>query len=269
MGIVSSSLDIQGTPTDPLVCLLSSGCLAAVDWAPEREGTGAEAWGDMGAAQSASGESAPERPPGSRVLWSTADGAVPEPVAVLRHPSIKGLFLVLAAGSWTLYRVGSPRALLVSPPSLSAYTCGAWSPIRASVFFLGRQDGVMEAWDVIETVAGPATQPVPVATSPLTSMLFRATSAAAAAAMGGSAAGSGSGSPQALALGAGAGAGTPPPPLRPPPSTTSSWLWGTQRAACTLLKSPLACARRAWARQTSSLPCWTGKRGGWTSPWVA
>jgi hypothetical protein len=155
-----------------------------------------------------------ERQPGSRVLWSTPEGAVPEPVAVLRHPTLRGVYLVVAGGAWSVYRVGSPRALLSSPPAASAYSCGAWSPNRATVFYLGRTDGVMEAWDLIETLAGPAIAPVPVATSPLTSMLFRATAAAAAAALGGSAAG-GAPTPAAAAAGSAVSPSVGVPPNLP------------------------------------------------------
>lgn len=41
-------------------------------------------------------------------------------------------------------------ALMQSPCSEQRYTVGAWSQTRPAVLFLGREDGHMEVWDLLE-----------------------------------------------------------------------------------------------------------------------
>ena len=50
LGIVSLSLD-EGCPTDPAICLLSSGAMIALDWVPDRDGTGGRIWEGMRAGE--------------------------------------------------------------------------------------------------------------------------------------------------------------------------------------------------------------------------
>ena len=40
--------------------------------------------------------------------------------------------------------------LLISPLSTCNLTSGEWSPTRPGVFFIGKRDGTIEIWDLID-----------------------------------------------------------------------------------------------------------------------
>jgi len=39
---------------------------------------------------------------------------------------------------------------LISPLSACSLTSGEWSPTRPGVFFIGKRDGTIEIWDLID-----------------------------------------------------------------------------------------------------------------------
>ena len=160
---IASALYDATTPSAPLVVLTAQGALAAVDWAPAGDGTGMQEWRNL------AGDAGDD----SRILWTTPDEALPEPISLSRHPSITDAFLVVCAGSWSVWRAGSAAPLLVSPPSVADYSVGAWSPTRPGILFIGRVDGVLESWDVLDSLSRPTSPPVAIVSSRLTSFTFR------------------------------------------------------------------------------------------------
>ena len=51
------------------------------------------------------------------------------------------------------------------------YSCGAWSPSRAAVLFIGRTDGLMDIWDLLDRSHEPSMT-IPVSPTSITSMEF-------------------------------------------------------------------------------------------------
>ncbi|KAJ3375105.1 WD repeat-containing protein 63 [Allomyces arbusculus] len=69
---------------------------------------------------------------------------------VLRSPIYPDI--LLSVGGWACYvwQDKSSVPLISSALSAAHYTCGAWSPTRPSVFFIGRSDGFVEIWDILD-----------------------------------------------------------------------------------------------------------------------
>ena len=57
------------------------------------------------------------------------------------------------------------------------YSCGAWSPSRAAVLFIGRTDGLMDVWDLIDRSHEPSMT-VSVSPTSVTSIEFLPTHSA-------------------------------------------------------------------------------------------
>ena len=69
-------------------------------------------------------------------------------VSMRRSPFVKEIYL--SVGDWTfnLWKEGVGSPLFVSPFCNCLYTCGAWSPSRPAVIFIGRSDGMIDIWDL-------------------------------------------------------------------------------------------------------------------------
>ncbi|KAK9850456.1 hypothetical protein WJX84_004573 [Apatococcus fuscideae] len=73
-------------------------------------------------------------------------------VTVLQRSAFRS-DLILTMGAWTfaIWMDGSLRAPLCQSPAAPAmYSAGCWSPARPGVLFAGREDGVLEVWDLLE-----------------------------------------------------------------------------------------------------------------------
>jgi len=79
----------------------------------------------------------------------------------------------MTVGDWTvvLWRDGVNVPILVSPHCGAAVTSGKWSPTRPGVFYVGRADGHIDVWDLVDKVHGPALSQQ-VSPCALTSMQF-------------------------------------------------------------------------------------------------
>jgi WD40 repeat protein len=178
---VSSFLMNDRRPTDPVLLGTETGALVAVDWAPAGEGTGQDDWlGPNGgnkdeAAPPSGGKSSnnSDKDDGSlmRVLWTSAAPDRP-PVSLQRSPFFSDIFLAASDFQFTLWRRGTKQPLFVSPAPASAYTTGRWSPSRAGVIFLGRQDGAVEIWDFLDTTNKPVMV-FPLISVPVSVLEFR------------------------------------------------------------------------------------------------
>lgn len=65
--------------------------------------------------------------------------------------------VILSIGGWSLHVWKESSVPLLSSSLCKAhYTCGSWSPTRPSVFFVGRSDGVLEIWDILDKSHQPS-----------------------------------------------------------------------------------------------------------------
>lgn len=220
-------------PSEPLVAATEEGRVVAIDWAPQGEGSGADLWtadnsttpaADGAAAEPASGggggggagkakaaAAASEDSEGgaaaggsaaSRVLWVGHDTDRP-PVAVVRSPFFPHVVLAVNEFTFSLWMRGVRLPVFTSPASPQPHTVGRWSPTRPGVLVIGRSDGVMDIWDLLDTTTKPALSSH-LFSSAVASMEFRLVSAPPAPA-GGAAAGAGGTSASSAAAASAAG----------------------------------------------------------------
>merc|ERR1719215_309710 len=64
------------------------------------------------------------------------------------------------------------QPLFRSPSSAVPITCGRWSPSRPSVVFIGKSDGTLDIWDLVDQTHKPAMGKS-VGSTPITCMEFR------------------------------------------------------------------------------------------------
>ena len=77
-------------------------------------------------------------------------------VALQRSPFVPKVHL--SVGDWTfnVWREGTSKPLFSSPFCPTTYTCGAWSPTRPAVLFIGRADGMIDIWDLLDRSHEPS-----------------------------------------------------------------------------------------------------------------
>ena len=63
----------------------------------------------------------------------------------------------MSVGDWgvRMWNEKNKSPIMQTPYSKSYLTCGSWSPTRAGVFFVGRHDGVLDAWDFYQRQSAP------------------------------------------------------------------------------------------------------------------
>ena len=178
--VCSVSLPPEERPADPILMCSEGGLLAAADWAPPGEGTHRDVWAGMdagGGGGKKKGDDDDDKAPsggaagGSRMLWVSGEADRPA-VALRRHPLAKNVFLVVTDFSFSLWRAGTPQPLFTSAPCAAVYTCAHWSPTRAAVIMLGRADGVVDVWDLLDATDKPVSS-FTLVSVPLTSLNFR------------------------------------------------------------------------------------------------
>ncbi|KAI9189737.1 hypothetical protein H9P43_001170 [Blastocladiella emersonii ATCC 22665] len=69
---------------------------------------------------------------------------------VIRSPHFSDILLSVGGWSCNIWQDRSSTPLLSSSLSTVHLTCGAWSPTRPGVFFVGRSDGFVEIWDILD-----------------------------------------------------------------------------------------------------------------------
>ena len=92
--------------------------------------------------------------------------------ALLGSPFAQDIFL--SVGDWTfnLWRKGVDSPLFVSPFASCMLSCGAWSPLRPGVLFIGRADGAIDVWDLLDRSHEPSMS-VTIGGTAVTSMQFQ------------------------------------------------------------------------------------------------
>jgi len=145
---------------------------SAVD-AGGASGGGGGAAGGSGATDAieAAGAAGVTESGGSRVLLHVPDLGRP-PLAFERSPVLCDLVLSVGETFFSVWREGLRQPLFVSPPSQSRLTCGVFSPTRPGVVFLGRSDGLIDAWDLGDSTLRPVLS-APVVSTAVACMHFQ------------------------------------------------------------------------------------------------
>ncbi|KAI4874495.1 hypothetical protein NFI96_021870 [Prochilodus magdalenae] len=76
---------------------------------------------------------------------------------VLRSPFFKDVVLSVGGWNFAIWKEGVMNGpILLSPCSQSKCTVGFWSLTRPAVFFIGKEDGNLEVWDLLEKTHEPS-----------------------------------------------------------------------------------------------------------------
>ncbi|KAA0706513.1 WD repeat-containing protein 63 [Triplophysa tibetana] len=76
---------------------------------------------------------------------------------VSRSPFFKDIILTVGSWSFAVFKEGLTNGwILQSCCSQIMYTVGHWSPSRPAVFFIGKEDGSVEVWDLLEKSHEPS-----------------------------------------------------------------------------------------------------------------
>jgi WD40 repeat protein len=76
---------------------------------------------------------------------------------IKRSPFFPTIILSVGGKSFRIWKEGvSEGPLLISPLSTCNLTSGEWSPTRPGVFFIGKRDGTIEIWDLIDRSNTPS-----------------------------------------------------------------------------------------------------------------
>ncbi|KAF6346020.1 hypothetical protein mRhiFer1_018328 [Rhinolophus ferrumequinum] len=87
-------------------------------------------------------------------LCTVHDGAVH---TVQRSPFYKDIILTIGGWNMAIWKEGvTTGPLLQSSCAPKRYTSGHWSLTRPSVFYIGREDGYIDIWDLLEKTHEPA-----------------------------------------------------------------------------------------------------------------
>uniref|UniRef100_A0A8C8X5N5 Dynein axonemal intermediate chain 3 n=1 Tax=Panthera leo TaxID=9689 RepID=A0A8C8X5N5_PANLE len=87
-------------------------------------------------------------------LYAVHDGAVH---TVQRSPFYKDIILTIGGWNLAIWKEGiTTGPLLQSCCAPKRYTAGHWSLTRPGVFYIGREDGYMDIWDLLEKTHEPA-----------------------------------------------------------------------------------------------------------------
>lgn len=70
--------------------------------------------------------------------------------SVQRHPLIGDVYLTCGDSCFKVWRTGVALPLYRSPTIESSVTCAVWSPGRPALVFIGRGDGKIEVWDLLD-----------------------------------------------------------------------------------------------------------------------
>uniref|UniRef100_A0A3Q3FCA5 Dynein axonemal intermediate chain 3 n=1 Tax=Labrus bergylta TaxID=56723 RepID=A0A3Q3FCA5_9LABR len=75
---------------------------------------------------------------------------------VQRSPFFKDIILTVGAWDFAIWREGVMGGPIIqSPSSEQVYTVGCWSLSRPAVFFLGKEDGSIEVWNLLAKTGAP------------------------------------------------------------------------------------------------------------------
>uniref|UniRef100_A0A4X2KLI1 Dynein axonemal intermediate chain 3 n=1 Tax=Vombatus ursinus TaxID=29139 RepID=A0A4X2KLI1_VOMUR len=85
--------------------------------------------------------------------YAVHDGSIN---TVQRSPFYQDIILTIGGWNVAIWKEGVPGPLLQSACSTKMYTAGHWSLTRPAVFFVGKDDGYIDIWDLLEKTHEPA-----------------------------------------------------------------------------------------------------------------
>lgn len=86
----------------------------------------------------------------TRVVRRVAKAHAGPVYSVQRHPLIGDVYLTCGDSCFKVWRTGVALPLYRSPTIESNVTCAVWSPGRPALVFIGRGDGKIEVWDLLD-----------------------------------------------------------------------------------------------------------------------
>uniref|UniRef100_A0A3Q1G0I3 Dynein axonemal intermediate chain 3 n=1 Tax=Acanthochromis polyacanthus TaxID=80966 RepID=A0A3Q1G0I3_9TELE len=76
---------------------------------------------------------------------------------IQRSPFFKDIILTSGGWNFAIWKEGfMDGPIVMSPSSEQQYTAGCWSLSRPAVFFIGKEDGSIEVWNLLESTSEPA-----------------------------------------------------------------------------------------------------------------
>ena len=91
--------------------------------------------------------------------------------ALQRSPHVPDVQLSVGDWSFHLWKEGVSSPLFSAPFASCLLTCGAWSPTRPAVVFIGKADGGIDVWDLLDRSHEPSMS-VSITSAAVTSMQF-------------------------------------------------------------------------------------------------
>jgi len=87
-------------------------------------------------------------------------------------PHVEDLYLSAADWRFMIWKRGKQFPLFTSPCH-GYVTCACFCPSRPAVILVGKSDGSLDIWDLLESSSGPVLKNVPVSTVAITTLQFR------------------------------------------------------------------------------------------------
>uniref|UniRef100_A0AAV2KRL2 WD repeat-containing protein 63 n=1 Tax=Knipowitschia caucasica TaxID=637954 RepID=A0AAV2KRL2_KNICA len=77
--------------------------------------------------------------------------------AIQRSPFFKDIILTVGGWNFAIWKEGfMDRPIFLTACSEQLLTAGCWSPSRPAVFFIGREDGIIQVWNLLEETSAPS-----------------------------------------------------------------------------------------------------------------
>jgi len=111
---------------------------------------------------------------GTRGVTSLVAGHYSSCVELQRSPTVGSIYL--SVGDWTfnLWREGVPSPLFTSPFAPCLLTCGVCAPTRPAVVVIGKADGSLDIWDLLDRSHEPSMT-VNITSAAISSLCFHTT----------------------------------------------------------------------------------------------
>eukprot|EP00967_Tisochrysis_lutea_P076982 scaffold104367_cov28-Tisochrysis_lutea.AAC.4 len=90
---------------------------------------------------------------GPRGVNSVLRGHCAPCMSLSKSPFVRGVYLTVGDWTFSVWRDGLTAPLLSSPIASSLLTCGCWSPTRPGVMVIGKVDGGLDVWDLMDRCA--------------------------------------------------------------------------------------------------------------------
>jgi WD40 repeat protein len=129
-------LSVVSTPEGAkFICTTESGALISATWNKLK-----------GSAEAMDDDEAADGP----FVQSASPGHFGACQSLQRSPFFADTWLTVGDWRFSLWKEGVDEPIFSSPFQPCRVTCARWSPNRPSVVFVGREDGVMDVWDLLE-----------------------------------------------------------------------------------------------------------------------